>query len=129
MTILVKASECKIHALSDFNGNHAKASTFFTICQVSLHLNKDPYPNNESRIIFVLLYMVEGAAGAYKEAIYTHVFTINLATSQENGFGTWIDFVKKFNEAFTPLNLVNNAITFIKALKQTGTADNHVAAF
>ena len=69
MTTPVKASERKIHALSDFNGDRAKASTFFTTCQAYLHLNKDSYPNNESKIIFVLSYMVGGAAGAYKEAI------------------------------------------------------------
>ena len=102
---------------------------FFATCQVYLHLNKDFYPDNEFKIIFVLLYMVGGAAGAYKEAIYMHMFTINPATSQKNGFGTWIDFVKRFNEVFTPLNLVNNAITFMKALKQTGTANNYIAAF
>ena len=81
MATSVKASKCKIHALSDFNGDCAEASTFFTTCQVYLYLNKDSYPNNKSRIIFVLLYMVEGAAEAYKEGIYMHVFMINLATS------------------------------------------------
>ena len=129
MTTPVKASERKIRAPSDFNGDRAEASTFFTTCQAYLRLNKDSYPDDESKIIFVLSYMVGGAAGAYKEAVYTHAFAIDPATSQENGFGTWADFVKRFNEAFTPLNPVDNAITLMKALKQTGTADDYVAAF
>ena len=129
MTTPVKASERKIRAPSDFNGDRAEASAFFTTCQAYLRLNKDSYPDDESKIIFVLSYMVGGAAGAYKEAVYTHAFTIDPATSQENGFGTWADFVKRFNEAFTPLNPVDNAITLMKALKQTGTADDYVAAF
>ena len=129
MTTPVKASERKIRAPSDFNGDRAEASAFFTTCQAYLRLNKDSYPDDESKIIFVLSYMVGGAAGAYKEAVYTHAFAIDPGTSQENGFGTWADFVKRFNEAFTPLNPVDNAITLIKALKQTGTADDYVAAF
>ena len=129
MTTPVKASERKIRAPSDFNGDRSEASAFFTTCQAYLRLNKDSYPDDESKIIFVLSYMVGGAAGAYKEAVYTHAFAIDPATSQENGFGTWADFVKRFNEAFTPLNPVDNAITLMKALKQTGTADDYVAAF
>ena len=129
MTTPVKASERKIRAPSDFNGDRAEASAFFTTCQAYLRLNKDSYPDDESKIIFVLSYMVGGAAGAYKEADYTHAFAIDPTTSQENGFGTWADFVKRFNEAFTPLNPVDNAITLMKALKQTGTADDYVAAF
>ena len=88
MTTLVKASERKIRAPSDLNGNCAEASMFFTTCQAYLCLNKNSYPDDESKIIFVLSYMVGGAAGAYKEAIYTHAFVINPATSQENGFST-----------------------------------------
>ena len=80
MTTPVKASERKIRAPSDFNGDRAEASAFFTTCQAYLRLNKDSYPDNESRIIFILLYIVKRAVEVYKKAIYTHVFAINLAT-------------------------------------------------
>ena len=123
-----RTSERKIRSPNDFTGDRAEAGIFLTTCQAYLRINKDSYNNDEDKIIFVLSYMVGGAAGAYKDAIYTSAFELD-AAGNEKGFGSWADFVKKFKEAFTPLNPVDNAITQMKALKQTGTADDYVAAF
>lgn len=124
-----RPSERKIRAPSDFNGDRAEASGFLNNCQTYLRLNKDSYTNDEEKIIFILSYMVGGSAGPFKEAFTTNAFAIDPDTNEEKGFGTWAQFLTRFQDAFTPLNPVDNAITQMKALKQSGTADDYVAAF
>ena len=47
----------------------------------------------------------------------------------EVGFGTFTAFVEKFKKAFEPLSPVQDAITKLKALRQTSLAEDYVAAF
>ena len=47
----------------------------------------------------------------------------------EVGFETFATFVEKFKKAFEPLSPVQDAITKLKALRQTGLAEDYVAAF
>ena len=47
----------------------------------------------------------------------------------EVGFGTFAVFIEKFKKAFEPLSPVQDAITKLKALQQTGLAKDYVAAF
>ena len=124
-----KVSEQKIHPPPDFNGNCEEADNFLNSCRVYLHLNAQSYPMEEEKIIFILLYMIGGLAGPWKDAFTIKAFSIDPSASQERGFGTYADFIKEFNKSFEPLNPVDNAITKMKALKLTGTADNYVAEF
>ena len=45
------------------------------------------------------------------------------------GFGTFAAFVEKFKKAFEPLSPIQDAITKLKALQQTGLAEDYIAAF
>ena len=47
----------------------------------------------------------------------------------EVGFGTFAAFVEKFKKAFEPLSLIQDAITKLKAFRQTGLAKDYVVAF
>ena len=124
-----KVSERKIRPPPDFNGNREEADNFLNSCRVYLRLNAQSYSTDEEKIIFILSYMIGGSAGPWKDAFTTKAFSINPTTSQEHGFGTLTDFIKEFNKSFEPLNPVDNAIAKMKALKQTGTADDYVAEF
>ena len=124
-----KVSERKIRPPPDFNGNRKEADNFLNSCRVYLRLNAQSYSTDEEKIIFILSYMIGGSAGPWKDVFTTKAFSINPATSQEHGFGTLTDFIKEFNKSFEPLNPVDNAIAKMKALKQTGTADDYVAEF
>ena len=73
--------------------------------------------------------MVGGSAGHFKDVFTIKAFATDPTTSKERGFGTFKDFLKEFNEAFTLLDLVDHAITNMKALTLTGTADEYVAEF
>ena len=119
-----RAVERRIRAPIDFNGDRKEARPFLYSCLTYMILNHEVYPTDEQKIIFVLSYMVGGAAGAFREAYLEKAL-------RDNGpsFGTWEEFQKEFMVAFEPLNPVDDAITEMKALKQTGTADDYVAAF
>ena len=47
----------------------------------------------------------------------------------EVGFGTFAVFIEKFKKAFEPLSPIQDAITKLKALRQTGLAEDYIAAF
>lgn len=121
--------ERKIRAPSDYDGNRAGATAFLNDCQTYLRLNKDSYPTDEDKIIFILSYMVGGAAGPFKEALTARAFAINPTTKLEEGFGAWTDFLENVKKLFGTLNPIDDAITQMKSLRQTGTADEYVASF
>ena len=124
-----RVTERKIRQPSDFDGNRDDAQNFLLTCRTYLRLNKDLYTTDEEKIIFVISFMVGGSAGPFKDALEMEAYTIDPTTSAEKGFGTFKDFLKKFQEAFEPLNPVESAINKMKALQQTGTADDYISAF
>ena len=129
MSQTTKVSERKIRAPVDFDGNRLQTTSFLNSCQTYLRLNKALYPTDEDKIIFVLSYMIGGTAGPVKDAITAKALEIDPTTNAERGFGSWVDFLKEFQKTFQPLNPVDDAITRMKALKQTSTADEYVAEF
>lgn len=124
-----RPTERKIRQPSDFDGNRDDAQNFLLTCRTYLRLNKDLYTTDEEKIIFIISFMVGGSAGPFKDALETEAYSIDPTTSEEKGFGTLKDFIKKFKEAFEPLNPVETAINKMKALQQTGTADDYISAF
>lgn len=124
-----KISERKIRAPPEFDGDRTKATAFLNNCQTYLRLNKTLYTSDEDCIIFILSYMVGGTAESFKDSVTQLALEEDEDTHEENGFGTMKDFIKAFKIAFEPLDPIDNAITAMKSLKQTGTADDYVALF
>ncbi|EJF55340.1 hypothetical protein DICSQDRAFT_176055, partial [Dichomitus squalens LYAD-421 SS1] len=122
-----KVVERKIHQPSDFSGDRLEASAFLNICRTYLRVNKDAYTDDEDKVIFVLSFMVGGTAAPWREAREEDAFTV--VSGKEKGFGTFNDFVTEFKKAFEPLSPTSDAITKLKALKQTGLAEDYVALF
>lgn len=123
-----RKTEKKIRAPPDFNGDRTAALLFLATCVTYLRINSDFYEDDEAKIIFVLSYMTEGTATAWKASVLEKAYTED-EHEEEKGFGTWKDFVKDFKAAFFTLNPTDDAIATMKTLKQTGTADDYIAAF
>ena len=96
-------------------GDHLKATNFLNTYRIYLHINKNAYPTEEDKIIFVLSFMEGGTAGLWKNAIMEEAYAAGTDGS-EVGFGTFTAFVEKFKKAFEPLSPVQDAITKLKAL-------------
>ena len=62
--------------------------------------------------------MEGGTAGPWKNALMEKAYSVG-TDSTEVGFGTLAAFIEKFKKAFEPLSPVQDAITKLKALRQT----------
>ena len=102
--------ERKIHQPPDFMGDRLEATNFLNTCHTYLHINKNAYPTEEDKIIFVLSFMERGTAGPWKNALIEKAYFVG-TDSTEVGFGTFAAFIKKFKKAFEPFLSIQDAIT------------------
>ena len=121
-------AERKICQLSDFIGNHLEATNFLNTCHTYLCINKNAYPTKKDKVIFVLLFIEGGTAEPWKNTLMEEAYSVG-TNGAKVGFGTFAAFVKKFKKAFEPLSLVQDAITKLKAFRQTGLAEDYVVTF
>ena len=123
-----RTAERKIRQPPDFMGDCLEATNFLNTCCTYLRINKNAYPTEEDKIIFVLLFMEGGIAGPWKNAIMEEAYAVGM-DGAEVGFETFAAFIKKFKKAFEPLSPIQDAITKLKALRQTGLAEDYIVAF
>ena len=55
--------ERKIRQLPDFMGDHLKATNFLNTGHTYFYINKNAYPTEENKIIFILSFIEGGTAG------------------------------------------------------------------
>ena len=122
-----KPQERKIRQPPDFSGDRTQSTLFINTCRTYLRLNGTSYPTDEDKIIFILSFMEGGVAGSWKENFMDQAFQV--VDGVERGFGTYKEFVDKFNVAFQPLSPAADCIAKMKSLKQTGPAEYFIAAF
>ena len=120
--------ERKIRQPLDFMGDRLEATNFLNTCCTYLHINKNAYPTEEDKIIFVLSFMEGGTAGLWKNALIEEAYSVGIDGAKV-GFETFAAFVEKFKKAFEPLSPVQDAITKLKALQQMGLAEDYIATF
>lgn len=75
-----------------------------------MRINGAQYDTEERKIAFILSYMEGGSAGPWKESFQSNSFEIDSSTNQERGFGTFDDFIKTFNKAFSLISVKDTAI-------------------
>ena len=101
----------KIAELEGFNRNLANFRRFKQQYRLYLCANKESYPGNEEKIMFVLSYMKEGSvelwAGSY----------INKAVALKN-WGDWDEFTIQLEHNFTDRNEVRQAMERLDSQKQ-----------
>ena len=113
--------ELAINKPKTFNGDRSKFKQFMQSMDLYLTINKHIYQNNNQKIAFVLSYMMEKEAAAWKEQIinqYTH--------GNYLVFPSWVLFKKILNESFKPKDRRGDALHKLRQMKQGNkTAEEH----
>ena len=112
-----KPQELKLGQPSTFNGNPKKARAWINNTQLYLLVNKDVYDHDDKKIAFTLSFMKKGSARLWALTETKTAFN-NLL-----GFGTWADFLKKFNESFILKNTKEQAIAWLSTTKVNDKID------
>jgi len=117
--------ELAINKPKAFDGDRSKFKQFMQSMDLYLTTNKHIYQNDDQKIAFVLSYMTEKEAAAWKEQIinqYTHGNYLALPS--------WIHFKVILNDSFEPKDRHGDALHKLRQMKQGNkTAEEHVTSF
>src|ERR1700678_3013830 len=95
-----KMKELRINPPTHFTGNRDDLDNFIQDCTLYLTLNRAIYETDKKKIIFMLSYMTEGTARAWKEA-----FVQNIINSPTDNFGSLKQFTVDLKKAFEASDL------------------------
>src|SRR6202522_323065 len=120
-----KMKELRINPPTHFTGNRDDFDNFIQDCTLYLTLNRAVYETDEKKIIFMLSYMTEGTARAWKEA-----FVRDIINSPINDFGSLKQFTDNLKKAFEASDSEGDARAKLRQLKQgKDSVDDYVAQF
>ena len=122
----LKPQELKLGQPSIFDGNPKKARAWINNTQLYLLVNKDVYNHNDKKIAFALSFMKEGVA-----VLWALTETEAVFVRSPPGFGTWTNFIKKFNDSFILENTKEQAIAWLTTTKVNDKLDilNYISKF
>src|SRR6202522_1475838 len=120
-----ETKELRINPPTHFTGNRDDLDNFIQDCTLYLTLNKAVYETDEKKIVFMLSYMMEGTARAWKEA-----FVRDIINSPTNDFGSLKQFTIDLKKAFEASDSEGDARAKLRQLKQgKDSVDDYVAQF
>src|ERR1700678_269311 len=120
-----KTKELRINPPTHFTGNRDDLDNFIQDCTLYLTLNRTVYETDEKKIIFMLSYMTEGTARAWKEA-----FVRDIINSPINDFGSLKQFTDNLKRAFKASDSEGDARAKLRQLIQgKDSVDDYVAQF
>ncbi|THH03599.1 hypothetical protein EW145_g6150 [Phellinidium pouzarii] len=129
MSTPTPTGEARLSKPNNFDGDKSYARRFLSSCQAYLSLNERIYNTDKSKIIFVLSFMQEKAAGDWATNRTTVALAPNPTTNTTTGFGTWVDFLNDFRNTFITTDDSADARCQLLNIKQTGTADDYNTQF
>ncbi|KIO00045.1 hypothetical protein M404DRAFT_29872 [Pisolithus tinctorius Marx 270] len=108
-----KATELKIGAPSDFDGDQKNAMSWLYSVQTYLLVNEELYDTDMKRVVYALSYMKKGVARSWAA-------TFQKTSLEKNppSFGTFANFVKDFKNSFTSPDTAGSAIAKLRNMKQ-----------
>src|SRR6202522_59591 len=120
-----ETKELRINPPTHFTGNRDDLDNFLQDCTLYLTLNRAVYETDEKKIIFMLSYMTEGTARAWKEA-----FVRDIINSPINDFGSLKQFTDNLKRAFEASDSEGDARAKLRQLNQgKDSVDDYVAQF
>src|SRR6202789_2776564 len=120
-----ETKELRINPPTHFTGNRDDLDNFVQDCTLYLTLNRAVYKTDEKQIIFMLSYLTEGTARAWKEA-----FVRNIINTQTNDFGSLKQFTVNLKKAFEASDSEGDARAKLQQLNQgKDSVDDYVAQF
>ncbi|THH00423.1 hypothetical protein EW145_g7083 [Phellinidium pouzarii] len=129
MSTPTSTGEARLSKPNNFDGDKSYACRFLSSCQAYLSLNERIYNMDKSKIIFVLSFMQEKAAGDWATNRTTVALAPNPTTNTPTGFGTWVDFLNDFRNTFITTDDSADARRQLLNIKQTGIADDYNTQF
>ncbi|THH04340.1 hypothetical protein EW145_g5593 [Phellinidium pouzarii] len=121
--------EARISKPNNFDGDKGYACHFLSSCEAYLSLNEQVYNTDKGKIIFVLSFMLEKAAGDWATNRTTIALAPNPITNTPTSFSTWQNFVNDFRNMFITTDNSADARCQLLNIKQTGTADDYNTQF
>src|SRR6202789_3215364 len=120
-----ETKELRINPPTHFTGNRNDLDNFIQDCTLYLTLNRAVYETDEKKVIFMLSYMTEGTARAWKEA-----FVRDVINSPTNDFGSLKQFTANLKRAFKAPDSEGDARAKLRQLNQgKESVDDYVAQF
>src|SRR6202522_2068569 len=120
-----ETKELRINPPTHFTGNRDDLDNFIQDCTLYLTLNRAVYETDEKQIIYMLSYMTEGTAHAWKEAFIREVIN-----SPVIDFGSLKQFTVNLKKAFEASDSEGDARAKLRQLKQgKDSVDDYVAQF
>ncbi|KIN97381.1 hypothetical protein M404DRAFT_32361 [Pisolithus tinctorius Marx 270] len=119
-----KATELKIGAPSDFDGNQKNAMSWLYSVQTYLLVNEELYDTNTKKVVYTLSYMK-------KDVAHSWAATFQKTSLEKNppSFGTFADFIKDFKASFTSADTAGTAIAKLRTLKQKDSVEQYITDF
>ncbi|THH05055.1 hypothetical protein EW145_g5081 [Phellinidium pouzarii] len=129
MSTPTPTGEARISKPNNFDGDKGYACCFLSSCEAYLSLNEQVYNTDKRKIIFVLSFMLEKAAGDWATNHTTIALAPNPTTKTSTGFGTGEDFVNDFRNTFITTDDSVDAQRQLLNIKQMGPADDYNTQF
>ena len=119
--VTITPKEIRINTPKMFNGDRNDLNKFIQSCSAYLDLNTEIFNSDKKKILFILSYMTEGTAEAWKE-VYM---------DEKNGaYGLYPAFITELKKAFSAANTEGEAWAQLRQLRQgKDGADEYIAQF
>ena len=104
-----------------FNGDRNDLNKFIQSCSAYLNLNTEIFNSDKKKILFILSYMTEGTAEAWRE-VYM---------DEKNGaYGLYPTFITELKKAFSAADTEGKAWAQLQQLRQgKDSADEYITQF
>ena len=118
---MASTKEIRLNNPKPYNGDRNDLNKFIQSCNAYLDLNADIFNSDKKKILFVLSYMTEGTAEAWKEVFM----------DEKNGtYGTFLTFITELKNTFSAADTEGEARAQLRQLRQgKDTADEYIAQF
>jgi len=127
---LSKETKKKLKTPTPFSGKREDLRKFLQETKLYLLANKDAYPGNEDKVLFVLSYMSEGDANSWKEEFVETAEQTATQNKKDLDLGTYDDLIKRITKDFSPYDALKDTIFEMKEMKLGNTSiEDHVSKF
>ena len=107
-----KPHELKLGQPTAFDGDPKKARAWINNAQLYLLVNKAAYNHDNKKIAYILSFMTEGSAG-----LWALTETETALKKNPQSFGSWNNFLDRFNASFILENTKDQAIAWLSTAR------------
>ena len=104
-----KQKEICINLPKAFSGKRTEFKRFIQDCLIYTVINRSIYDHDDKKIAFVLSFMNDGDAATWKEECISRMMN-EAGPDGELTFGTFKDFQKSLEKAFSPYDAPGDAL-------------------